>query len=204
MNPSFPEILAPGIRGFLGCSRPWKNTLKNWSRYVLTLLRSGCAKILRIGIVIEKITNKWQWWKCWDSANSKEPSFLCFWSAKKLGRPTDFWSFRELKEGIDQRDVDKWYKGYLRMNYITHGHFRKTYRRVRNIRYIGQLWGYDMVICQANSKSSGVQEMCSSPEVSIWRPVKCASTITKWACYKTFWTVMNEEGCSSASVKGFL
>jgi hypothetical protein len=47
---------------------------------------------------------------------------LCFWSAKKLGRPTDFWSFRELKEGIEQRDVDKWYKGYLRMNYITHGH----------------------------------------------------------------------------------
>ena len=34
-------------------------------------------------------------------------------------RPADF---RELKEGIEQRDVDKLYVGYFRVKYITHRH----------------------------------------------------------------------------------
>ena len=41
-------------------------------------------------------------------------------SAKKEERPVDYSPIRDLKEGTERRDVDKWHVGYLRVKYTTH------------------------------------------------------------------------------------
>jgi len=39
-------------------------------------------------------------------------------SAKKEEAPADYSPIRELNDGIERRDADKWYEGYLRVKYL--------------------------------------------------------------------------------------
>ena len=48
-----------------------------------------------------------------------EKSVVVVDGSAKEERPADF---RELKECIEERDVDKLYVGYFRVKYITHRH----------------------------------------------------------------------------------
>jgi hypothetical protein len=50
--------------------------------------------------------------------------------------PADYSSIRESMEGIERRDVDKWYEGYLRVKITTQASRMRpceTSHRVRNI-----------------------------------------------------------------------
>ena len=123
----------------------------------LTLLRSGCAKILRIGIGIERIVNRYwkKWWCCWRECEEGEEAcwlFVYLWIERRY---------------IEEWDVEKCYEGYFEVKYIIHWHLEcasarhpvalETYICYWSIARL--LW---YVRPTVSARDSGVQEMCSS------------------------------------------
>jgi len=107
-------LVYPLLKACHSCVRDsWSHALG-----ILTLLRSGCAKILRIGIGIEKVVSKVTVMEVLRFGDEEALIFKVGYSKcvvvveenakKEEEKPAVYSPIRELKEGIEQRDVDKW------------------------------------------------------------------------------------------------